>query len=136
MIYYLLYLGTTTACAIKFSLSELLKLKASIINDVSISCYPSRAVICNRLSAGSKSRDGIRGILPLTHKGTLYWFHYKHDFLLDRQTDSKPTTDKCEFSRLSIRKKAKALFSMEFSPIFERTLIFGTVRGVTHFPFW
>jgi len=102
-------LGTTSACAIKLSLSELLKLMTSIFNDVSIARYPSRAVICNRLSAGSKSRDRTREILlPLTHQGALYWSHYKHDFLLYRQ--SKTSTDKCEFSLLSIGKKAKALF--------------------------
>jgi hypothetical protein len=103
-----LYLGTTTACAIELSLSELLKRMASIFNDVSISYYPPRAAICNRLSAGSKLRDGIREILLLTHQGTLYWSHYKHDFLLDGH--SKTSADKCEFIFLSIRKKAKALF--------------------------
>jgi hypothetical protein len=104
---------------------------ASIFNDVSISCYPSLVVICNTVSAGSKSRDGIREILPLTHQEVLYWSHYKHDFLLDRE--SKTSTDKCEFSLLGIRNKAKALFC-GILPIFEGTLIFGTVTGVTICP--
>jgi hypothetical protein len=105
---------------------------ASIFNDVSISCCPSRAVICNRLSEGNKSRDEIREILPLTLQGTLYWSHYKHEFLFDRQ--SKTSTDKCGFSLLSIRKKAKAPFN-GIVPDFRKNADFWTVT-VTHLPFW